>query len=248
MPVLSIVPAARRDADATARGRTVRTIRRAIVLLGTIGLTASAALVITSPALASVGSQPGNLKFSPASGGVNVAPSWSTTTGCPPGYQGSAQVSVFNQGGTLLSRISNVDYQVTSSFSGTLQGSMSAILNFANVGRGGSLEFAVGCYSQTATGGKVKWLQSTLVTLSSDGKSFTSSSPAGQHWTTAGHGGEASPALYANGNAVNATPAADAGSGLSGAALGGLIAAACALAAGAAGLVWYRRRNRSRLM
>jgi hypothetical protein len=160
-------------------------------------------------------------------------------------------MSIFTTGGRFLSSISNVAYNVTGSFSGMLDGKMSAILRFANVHDGGSLEFVVGCYSQIGGTGTSRWLQSTLVTLSSDGTSYTTSTPSGQQGSTSGsQPGGTSAANNAGGAGANNTSAAGAhtGGGMSALALAALVAAACALVGGAAGYIWYRRRNRSRLM
>jgi hypothetical protein len=237
--------------DATARSLTTRTIRRAIVLLGAIGALVAAAAMTAGPALAGViGSEPGNVKFSPASGGTQLQPTWRTTDGCPEGNRQSAQMAIFTPGGKFLSLISPVAYDVNNAFGGTLDGTLAAILSWAQVGHGGSLEFVVGCYSQTAGTGSVKWLQSTSVTLSSDGSSYTSSTPSGQQVTPTGPGANGTnPGAAVGASAAAAAAVAQAGGGGLGAgALAGLIAGACAVAAGAAGFVWYRRRNRSRLM
>jgi hypothetical protein len=207
---------------------------------------AGTAVMTAGPALAGgVGSEPGSLKFNPASGDTTLTPTWSTSDGCPAAYNGSAQVAVFNVSGTLLSSISNVAYDVRGPFTGELDGSISAILRFAHVPNGGSLEFAVGCYSNIGAVGKFTWIQSTLVTLSSDGKSYSTSAPSGQ-WATSASNKAQGP--LAGPNAGSETGPAQAGGGADAPLIGGLIAAACALAVGASGYVWYRRRNRSSLM
>jgi hypothetical protein len=160
-------------------------------------------------------------------------------------------MAIFNVGGTLLSSISSVAYNVRGPFSGTLQGSMRAILRFANVPNGGSLEFTVGCYSQIGGTGSFTWIQSTLVTLSTDGKSYSTSAPSGQWATSASN--QAKGVLAGpnrGGSAANNASASGSsgGGGIGALGLAGLIVAACALAAGSAGYVWYRRRNRSQLM
>jgi hypothetical protein len=201
------------------------------------------------PALAGVGSEPGHLKFSPASGGTVTTPTWSTSDGCPTGYQGSAQMAIFNVKGTLLSSISNVAYTVQGPFSGELDGSVGAILQFAHVPDGGSLEFTIGCYSMIGAAGKFVWVQSTLVTLSSDGKSYSTSAPSGQ-WTTSASNLAKGPLAGPNGGSDHqlGVPAPPGGGGIGAPALAGLVAGPCALAAGIAGVIWYRRRDRSRLM
>jgi hypothetical protein len=151
-------------------------------------------------------------------------------------------MAIFSSSGRFLSLISPVAYGVSKPFSGTLDGTVAAILRFAQVRNGASLEFAVGCYSQVGGTGTVKWTQSTRVTLSSAGSSYTSSAPSGQHISASGP----------NANGTNQGPGTSvssaAGGGLSAPALAALVAAACALVAGIAGVIWYRRRDRSRLM
>jgi hypothetical protein len=240
---------------ATQRRRTATTIRRAALVLGAIGMLGAAAVTTAGSAIAGVGSEPGHLKFSPASGATTLTPTWSTSDGCPSGYQGSAQMAIFNVSGTLLSSISSVAYNVRGPFSGSLQGSMGAILKFAHVRNGGSLEFTMGCYTQVGGAGNFTWIQSALVTLSSDGRSYSTSTPSGRWATSASNqaqGPLAGPNAAGTGAGTTANDAsasgAEAGGGMGAPAIAGLVAAAGALAAGAAGFVWYRRRNRSRLM
>jgi hypothetical protein len=237
----------------SARCRTASRIRRAALVLGAIGMMAGTAVVTAGPALASVGSEPGNVRFSPASGATKLTPTWSTTDGCPAGYRGSAQMSIFTAGGKFLSSISDVAYTVTTSFSGKLDGSMAAILKFAHVPRNGTLEFVIGCYSQEAATGSFKWMQSIDVTLSSDGTSYTTSSPAagsssGGSTSGSSNSGSAGGQQGSNGQAVSSTNAANT-SGISSRAEVGLIGGSCVVVLALAGLAWrYRRRNRSRLM
>jgi len=249
MPVTQIVASALRGA--TARCRAAGTFRRAAFLLGAIGMIAGAAVTAALPAVASVGSDPGNLKFSPASGASTSQPTWSTTDACPAGYQGSAEIAIFAADGRFLSFISNVAYNVNSPFHGELDGKMSAILKFASVPKGGSLDFTVGCYTGIGGTGRVRWMQSAQVNESSSGTSYTTSAPSGSAKSASGPGAlgtgrgkDGAGAPVSNTSAAGAS----ASGGLGTPALAGLIAAACALAAGAAGYVWYRRRDRSRLM
>jgi hypothetical protein len=250
MPVLPIVSGALRSA--AAGRRPANTIRRAIVVCGATGVVVAAAAATAEPALAGIiGSEPGNVKFSPASGSVQLQPTWSTKDGCPTSNRQSAQMSIFDPDGRFLSHISPVAYDVNGAFSGSLDGTLAAILRWAQVRNGKSLEFVIGCYSQVGGTGSVVWLQSTSVTLSSDGNSYTSSVPSGQQVTPTGPGAIGSDpgaAPGASAAAAAAAAAAHAGAGIGTPALAGLVTGSCALAAGIAGVLWYRRRDRSRLM
>jgi hypothetical protein len=156
------------------------------VLFALVGMTTGAALATAGLALAANGSQPGNLILSPASGAATSTPTWSTTDGCPAGHQGSAEVSEFKPDGTFASRISVTDNSgLTAAFRGTFDGNIGAMLRVTGVTHGGSVEFAVGCYSSEGGTGSVVFVQSTMVTLSANGSSYTTSSSSGSPSPTA---------------------------------------------------------------
>ncbi len=212
------------------------------------------ATMTTGSAMASVGSQPGSLAFRPATGALTLAPTWTTTDGCPSGYRQSAQMSLFSAHGAFLSRISPAVYTVTTAFTGTLDGSMGQILHFARVADGGRIEFVLGCYTQIGGTGDVKWVQSAIVTLSSTGSSYTASSASsassGSSSTQASSGASSGPQGSSPGNGQGVAAATTANSsGMSSGAEAGLIAGSCAVVAAIIGFVFYRRRqDRSRLM
>ena len=81
-----------------------------------------------------MGSQPGSLALSPTTGALTSTPTWATTDGCPAGFQGSAQLAEFTSAGTLVSRISPTVAGPAAAFSGTLDGSIGALLNTAGSG------------------------------------------------------------------------------------------------------------------
>jgi len=216
-----------RDAS---RWRTDRRIRRTVLLLGLLGITNGAGLATAGLALAANGSQPGHLILSPASGATTSTPAWSTTDGCPAGHQGSAEVIEFKPDGALASRISTT---VNSGLNGpfgagsTLDGNVGALLRVTGVTNGGSVEFAVGCYSLEGGTGSVEYVQSTMVTLSSNGRSYTTSSSS------------ASPSSSTPTSTPTSTPSGGPQAGGGGASLPGkgnglLIALGATLAAGSA--------------
>jgi hypothetical protein len=161
-------------------------LRRTAVVAGTLGLTAGAGLLAAGTALASNGSQPGKLVLHPASGAVTLTPTWSTADGCPAGYQGSAEMSEFKASGAFGSRISTVvSTGLTAPFHGVLDYNVALVLRLgADVGKGETSEWAVGCYSGPGGTGKVRWVQSTFVTLSADGKSYSTSTSTGKRPST----------------------------------------------------------------
>jgi hypothetical protein len=258
MSVTQIVRDSPRESN--VRWRATGWRRRTAALAGLVGLTAGAGLFIAGSALASAGSQPGNLILKPASGTAKSIPKWSTTDACPTGFQGSAELAEFTTGGTLLSRISPTVSNITSAFSGTLDGTISALLHFAHVRAGGSLKWAVGCWSGPGGTGSVKYVQFTYVTLSSAGSSYSTSSTAahpasgsasgqpgsssgnGQQGSGSANGQQASPSMHAESDSATVTR------GMSPQVEAALIAAACGIVVASGGIAWHRRRNRSRLL
>jgi len=244
-----VVQGAQRGAAVSTRA--AKKLSRSTIVAGAVGLAAGAGLLTAGSALASGGLEPGNLTLTPASGAISLAPTFATTDACPPGYQGSAQVSIFEANGTFISRISDVVPLPIAAFHGSLEGNIGEILKYAGVPAGGTSQWAVGCYSQGAGTGPVKWVQYTLVKLSADGKSYSispgnsqaSGSANGKSAYTNLYGLAAPPSKYATaagGSALTSTSASS-NTGLEAASVAG----ACGLAVAVGGILWYRRRNSS---
>jgi hypothetical protein len=154
---------------------------RWLVLLGALGLTAGAGLLTATAALAVTGTEPGNLSFHPPSGATTLTPTWSTTDGCPPGFQASAVLYALNADGSIGTSASPTVANVTSAFSGSLLGKIGQmILLGTNVRRGGTSEFVVACSAGRGGTGNKTYVQADWVTLSANGSTYTTSSrPAG---------------------------------------------------------------------
>jgi hypothetical protein len=242
--------------DAKVRWRAAGGLRRTALVVGAVGLTAGSGLLTAGSALASTSLQPGNLIFTPASGASSAMPTWHSTDGCPAGYRGSAQMSIFNSKGVLLSRISPAVAPVVAPFSGTLDGKLSAILSFAKIRAGGELLFVIGCYSGLGGTGNVQWVQSAVIGLSSTGTSYSASAGAAQAAAAdgtaqaaagSGTGGSGTAQSASLAQAASTTSTSTSGGGSS-QAEAAWIAGACGLVVAIGGLIWIRRRNnRSRL-
>jgi hypothetical protein len=112
----------------------------------------------------------------PAGGASGLKPTWSVVTACPPGFQGSAILYALNTDGTIGSSISPVVPHVTAAFSGTVLGSVKKLFALGtDVRPGGTSKWEVACAAGIGSAGKQKITQSIYVTLSADGKSYTSS-------------------------------------------------------------------------
>jgi hypothetical protein len=254
MATTQVVASAPRDTKVSRRA--AWSIRRAVMVLGASGLALGAGLITASSAAAAVhGTQPGKLIFQPARGAATLKPTWSTPDGCPVGFQGSAEMSEFNTNGSYASRISFVVSPVTTAFKGILDGNIGALLHVTNIKKGGTVEFAIGCYSRIGGTGQVRWVQSSFITLSSTGKSFTTSSSAprsavGLQSSSAAAGGQGNSSAGAQqGSASGQTDSAFATKASGGSTLqAALIAGASGLVVAILGIAWHRRRDRSRLM
>src|SRR5262249_45198826 len=105
-----------------------RRLRRSVLLLGMVAATAGATLFSAASAPAAVGSQPGNLQLTPPSGSDTSTPTWSTTTACPTGFQGSAVLFALNTDGSVGSQIGvGTQTAVTAPFGGALLGNVAAL-------------------------------------------------------------------------------------------------------------------------
>jgi hypothetical protein len=124
-----------------------------------------------------LGTDPGAVALNPASGSVSGTPTWSTSTACPAGYQGSAVFRAVRSDGTTFS-ISPAADKVTAPFSGTLQGPITEIQSVAGVPKGGSQEFVVICFSGDSLTGTSHPDMDTFITYLGNGTSYTTSSVA----------------------------------------------------------------------
>lgn len=112
----------------------------------------------------------------PTHGASTVKPTWSVTKACPPGYQGSGVLYTLNSDGSIGSIMSPVVPHVTSPFGGTVLVNVEKTFALGtDIKPGGTSRWIVGCDSGIGATGKEKLTQSVYVTLSADGKSYTSS-------------------------------------------------------------------------
>jgi hypothetical protein len=256
MLTIQVVRGNRRDAR--VRRRAEGGVRRTAVLFGAVALTAGAGLLSAGSALAGSGSQPGKLILTPTSGATKLRPTWYTTDGCPTGYRGAAEMVGFKPNGTFGSRISPTVINPTTAFHGTLDGTVAQILLLGtHTAKGQTSELAIGCYSGIGGTGRVKYIQSTFITLSPTGSSYStkstggsssasaeqvSGSANGQQASSSANGQQVSPAMHAESASAKITR------GVSPLGVAALIAGACAAVVASVGIAWHRRRNRSRLM
>jgi len=168
---------------------TARRLRRGVVILAAAGLTAGAGLATAGSALAAAGTIPGGLTLSnmgPAP--LTTQPTWGTTTACPTGFTGSADVEEFDLAGNFVSGISSFNNAPTSPLSGQLLlaavGPLVATAGGPTATNPGTVEWAVGCYSLPGGAGTVSYQGDLYITVTAAGTYTTSATPPGATATT----------------------------------------------------------------
>jgi len=149
-------------------GRTALVLGLTGGMLGGVGTAAAQA--------AGVGSLPGAVSLSPASGPISgTSPTWATTVGCNAGFQGSAVFKAILPSGQTFS-ISAGTNTVANSFSGTLNLSLTQIQSLSGLSSGGSQELVVYCFSGASQTGTSDPEMSTFITYNTNGTYSTSGS------------------------------------------------------------------------
>lgn len=150
---------------------------RSAALLGAVSLVAGGMLLGGGVAHAAVGTVPGALTLNPASGSLNTTPTYSTTVGCKTGFQGSAVVKEVHADGTT-NNVTAANASVVNPFTGTFQGTIGAVEGFAGANPGDTIELVVFCFSGPSGTGTPDPEQSTFLTFSADGTSYSTSATA----------------------------------------------------------------------
>jgi hypothetical protein len=150
-----------------------RRIGRATLLVGAAGLTLGGMLLSAGVAnAATVGTNPGAVQLSAATGATSAKPTWSTTVGCNAGFQGSAVFREVKADGTTAS-ISPAVNGTQKAFSGTLQATIAAIKTLGNIPNGGTQELVVICFADQSETGNSDPEMDIAIHYSADGSTYT---------------------------------------------------------------------------
>jgi hypothetical protein len=152
---------------------------------------------------AAFGTDPGAVKLNPASGPTSSTPTWSTTAGCPSGFQGSAVFSEVHADGTTFTTIAPVVTGTRQPFTGTLQTTMAQIKSIGGIANGGTQELFVQCASGLGGTGNIKNDMDIFVTYSADGSTYTTSSTP-----PSGAGASSTPSGSSTGSGSTSSPGA----------------------------------------
>jgi Bacterial Ig-like domain (group 3) len=198
---------------------------RTVLTLGAAGACVGGMLLIAAPANAVVGTDPtlGTVELSPTTGTSATTTTFGTSDGCPTGFQNSAELYAVNYGSSpaTFTAVSGV---VTLSGSNPIaagQGLQDTVLNLLSdvgVPNGGTDEWVVKCSSigsalGSVANGTAVYYQDIDVNLSSDGTTYTVSTPAPAVNTTTVL--SASPSSAAVGATVTLTATVTAANGTS---------------------------------
>ena len=192
-----------RDAQVRWRTTAIRratVIRRAAIFLGSVGMIGGAVLLTVglaqaAPDASRVGTDPtpGTVVLSPATGDASTTTTWTTTDGCPAGFQSSAVLEEinFNSAGTAISSPMTFTavsgpFNLTGSNPVTTQPLIEDVpdlLSAANVQNGGSTEWVLKCSSVPSGLGVVPnsavYFQDIEVNLGAAGTTYTVGTPTG---------------------------------------------------------------------
>ena len=158
----------------------LRWLKRRAVLLGAGTLVAGAALLGAARANAAVGTQPGALVITPATGTTTASGlTYRTTTACPGGHQGSGVVRLVDPGTGATANASQVKNSVTAPFSGSLNATFAQLTGVFPGIKGATSEMAVYCFPSPSAVGTPIAVQDTFVTINAAGNHYSISSNGG---------------------------------------------------------------------
>jgi hypothetical protein len=185
-------------------------LKRPALIAGTVAVTAAASLLGMATANATVGTQPGTVSFNPSSGSTSLTPTWSTTVGCPSGFQGSAVLREVAADGTSTATVSQAINGTANAFSGTLFGTIAQLQANDSFPNGGTQEWAVICFSGASLTGSSQPYMDTWLTYSADGSTYTETNtpPAGPASTTTTLTASPNPAMVGQNVTLTATVSA----------------------------------------
>jgi len=147
-------------------------LRRAAPLLAT------AVLLGACSSQAGGGSNSAAVQLSPASGTTSSTPTWSTSTACKTGFQGSAVFREVHRDGTTTNSISSAVLGTNAPFHGTLQASIARIQAAGGIANGATQKLVIICFSGPSLTGTSNQDMGLFITYSSDGSSYTTSATA----------------------------------------------------------------------
>ncbi len=143
---------------------------------GVVVIGAGCGLLSACTASAAQSNSSAAVALNPSSGPVNSTPTWSTSTACPSGFQGSAVFRELHSDRTTTNSISPAVNGTAAPFHGTLQASIAQIQAVSGVPKGGTQKLFIICFSGPSLTGKSEREMTEYITYSADGTRYTTSS------------------------------------------------------------------------
>jgi len=159
-------------------------LARTAAMLALAGAAIGGTTVLTAGAAsAAIGTSPGTLVLTPGGSTASpttTSPTWSTTVGCPSGFQSSAVVKEVHADGTTTNNVSVFVNSATVPLTGPipaqpLQATMAQIQTQGGIPNGGTQELFVTCFAGNSGTGASQPFMNTFVTYSADGTTYTTS-------------------------------------------------------------------------
>jgi hypothetical protein len=152
----------------------LKRLKRTAVLLGAGTLVAGASLLGATQAHAAVGSQPGTIALTPATGPLTTTGiTYATTIACPAGNNGSASVRIVDPATSQQAALAPNNNAVTAPFSGTFNATFAlAAQQFPDI-VGNTSEVVVQCFSGASGTGTAVAVMDTFVTIDAAGTTYT---------------------------------------------------------------------------
>jgi hypothetical protein len=156
----------------------LKRLQRTAVLLGAGALAAGASVLGATSAHAALGNQPGAVALTPSSGAATTTGiTYATTTACPAGFQGSGLLRIIDPNNQVLSggstNLSVVNNSVAAPFNGVMNTTFAVAEQIFPDIVGNTSEVAILCFAGASAQGAVQVVQSTFVTISADGSTYT---------------------------------------------------------------------------
>jgi len=168
----------------------LKRLKQAAVVAGIGVAVAGASLLGTASAYASVavlGTDHGAVSLTPGNGNMSVTPTYSTTEGCPTGFQGSGTLELVGPTtGDGFDILANINNSVAAPFSGTFNNPLSLENSVFPDIDGTTSEIVIKCTASASGQGASEFVMDTFLTVSQDGTTYTTSgtAPSGPVATT----------------------------------------------------------------
>ena len=167
------------------KSRRAGRLARTAAMMALAGAAIGGTTVLTAGAAsAAIGTSPGTLVLTPGgstASPTSTSPTWSTTVGCPTGFQSSAVVKEVHADGTTTNSVSVFVNSATVPLTGPipaqpLQATAAQIQAAGGIPNGGTQELFVTCYSQYSGTGSARNEMDIYITYSASGSTYTTTS------------------------------------------------------------------------